>query len=56
MTLAGISLPAFWTGLLLIALFAAMLGWLPAGAALPAAPLKDKLLSAVLPVATLTPR
>ncbi|MCC7428606.1 MAG: ABC transporter permease [Alphaproteobacteria bacterium] len=52
---AGISLPAFWLGLLLIILFAVTLGWLPAGGAPPpdqggaAAMLRHML----LPVATL---
>lgn len=51
--LAGISLPAFWLGLLLIALFSVELGWLPAGAALESPDIKTRLLSMVLPVATL---
>ncbi len=41
------STPSFWLGMLLIILFAVMLGWLPAGGAEGAA-------SLVLPVATLT--
>lgn len=46
--LAGISLPAFWLGLLLIGLFAVTLGWLPAAADLgqPA--------SLILPVITIS--
>lgn len=52
--LAGISLPAFWLGLLLIALFSVTLGWLPAGAVLDSPDLKTRLLSMVLPVLTLT--
>lgn len=46
--LAGLSLPAFWLGLLLIGLFAVTLGWLPA-----AASLTDPL-SLILPVITLS--
>lgn len=45
--LAGLSLPAFWVGLLLIGLFAVTLGWLPAAASL------DQPSSLVLPVVTL---
>jgi len=52
--LAGISLPAFWLGLLLIALFSVTLGWLPAGAVLDSGDIKIRLLSMVLPVLTLT--
>lgn len=52
--LAGISLPAFWLGLLLIAFFAVQLGWLPAGAVLDSGDIKMRLLSMILPVATLT--
>lgn len=51
--LAGISVPAFWLGLLLIALFAVTLGWLPAGASLSEG-FADNAKSLVLPVATLT--
>lgn len=52
--LAGISLPAFWLGLLLIALFSVQLEWLPAGAALDTAPLAERLISMIMPVMTLT--
>lgn len=52
--LAGISLPAFWLGLLLIALFSVQLEWLPAGAALDNAPLAERLKSMIMPVTTLT--
>lgn len=58
---AGISIPAFWLALLLITLFAVMLGWLPAGgmAELRAGPgwlaaLDQKVRFAILPVLTLT--
>lgn len=44
---AGMSLPAFWVALLLIALFAVTLQWLPASASL------SNPLSLILPVATL---
>lgn len=46
--LAGVSVPAFWLALMLIALFAVTLGWLPAAASL------SKPLSLILPLATLT--
>jgi peptide/nickel transport system permease protein len=46
--LAGLSLPAFWLGLLLIGLFAVTLGWLQAAARL------DHPASLILPVATLS--
>lgn len=47
-TLAGVSVPAFWLALMLITIFAVMLGWLPAGAS------PTKPLSLILPLATLT--
>lgn len=46
--LAGISLPPFWMGLLLITFFSVKLSWLPATA------LTDQPLSWILPVLTLT--
>lgn len=52
--LAGISLPAFWLGLLLIALFSVQLGWLPAGAALESGDIPQKIKSMLMPVATLS--
>lgn len=51
--LAGISLPHFWLGLLLICLFSVTLGWLPAGSELGGS-LTDSIRALVLPVATLT--
>jgi len=51
--LAGISLPHFWLGLLLICLFSVSLGWLPAAASLSGS-LGENLKSLVLPVLTLT--
>ena len=58
---AGISTPPFWLALLLIALFAVTLGWLPAGGMAdlrPDAPwqtiVMQKLRFAILPVMTLT--
>ena len=52
--LAGISLPPFWLGLLLISFFAVTLGWLPASADLESGDTGQRLRSAVLPIATLT--
>ena len=53
---AGISVPVFWLGLLLIMVFAVMLGALPAGGtgAIGDAGLWERLRYLVLPVATLT--
>jgi peptide/nickel transport system permease protein len=53
---AGVSLPTFWLALILILVFAAGLGWLPAsGIANPGAgDLADRLNHLILPVATLT--
>jgi peptide/nickel transport system permease protein len=53
---AGVSMPTFWLALILILVFAAGLGWLPAsGIATPGAnDLGDRLSHLVLPVATLT--
>jgi peptide/nickel transport system permease protein len=53
---AGVSLPTFWLALILILVFAAGLGWLPASgiATAGASGLGDRLSHLVLPVATLT--
>jgi peptide/nickel transport system permease protein len=52
---AGISIPTFWLGLLLITLFAVTLGWLPAGGmAEKSASLAGHLRFLILPVLTLT--
>jgi peptide/nickel transport system permease protein len=53
---AGVSIPTFWLALVLILVFAAGLGWLPAGgvATAGADDVADRLRHLVLPVATLT--
>jgi peptide/nickel transport system permease protein len=52
---AGISIPQFWLGLMLIMLFAVLLGWLPAGGiAADGAPLSEQLRYLLLPAITLT--
>ncbi|HTV89376.1 MAG TPA: ABC transporter permease [Stellaceae bacterium] len=53
---AGVSVPTFWLALVLILVFAADLGWLPASGAATAgvAEIGDRLRHLVLPVATLT--
>lgn len=51
--LAGISLPSFWTGLLMISLFSVMLGWLPASTRFEDGDFFGSLQSLILPVATL---
>ena len=53
---AGISVPTFWLALVLILVFAAGLGWLPAGGVATAGSdgIGDRLDYLVLPVATLT--
>ena len=53
---AGVSVPTFWLALVLILVFAAELGWLPAGGLATAgnADTADRLRHLVLPVATLT--
>lgn len=48
LALAGMSLPAFWLGLLMIGLFAVVLGWLPAASSL------DQPVSLILPIITLS--
>jgi peptide/nickel transport system permease protein len=50
---AGISIPPFWLAILLIILFAVVLGWLPAGG-MGEAGLGSKIAHLILPVATLT--
>jgi peptide/nickel transport system permease protein len=52
---AGISIPQFWLGLMLIMLFAVILGWLPAGGIAPeGSGLDEQLRYLLLPAATLT--
>jgi len=53
---AGVSVPTFWLALVLILIFAAGLGWLPASGIATAgdSDLPDRLRHLVLPVATLT--
>jgi peptide/nickel transport system permease protein len=52
---AGISIPQFWLGLMLIMLFAVILGWLPAGGIAPqGATLTEQLRYLLLPAATLS--
>ncbi|HWE72152.1 MAG TPA: ABC transporter permease [Stellaceae bacterium] len=53
---AGISVPSFWLALMLILVFAATLGWLPAGGVetIGDGSAPDRLRHLVLPVATLT--
>ena len=52
---AGISIPQFWLGLMLIIGFAVILGWLPAGGiAAEGAPFAEHLRYMLLPAATLT--
>ena len=56
LSFAGISVPPFWLALLFILLFAAELGWLPAGgiATIGDGSLADRAEHLILPVATLT--
>ena len=51
---AGISIPPFWLAILLIMLFAVILGWLPAGGMGERPTASGRRLYLVLPVATLT--
>src|SRR5207248_11421284 len=53
---AGVSMPTFWLALILILVFAAGLGWLPASGIVTAGTggFGDRLSHLVLPVATLT--
>jgi len=52
---AGISVPPFWLGILLILLFAVTLGWLPAGGmGRPDMPLGQRAVYLILPILTLT--
>ncbi len=55
MAFAGISMPTFWLGLMLIVLFAVQLGWLPAGGVetVGGGGLGDRVRHVLLPVATL---
>lgn len=52
---AGISMPVFWLGLMLVALFAVVLGWLPAGGVegVGEGGLGDRIRHLALPVVTL---
>lgn len=55
-TVAGISLPSFWLGLVLISFFSVTLGWFPVGgmhSPFAASPLPDLLHHLVLPATTL---
>ncbi|WP_378944358.1 ABC transporter permease [Mesorhizobium sp. ANAO-SY3R2] len=53
---ASISLPGFWTSLILIIVFAVKLGWLPASGTplLSGAPVSEQLVHMILPVTVLT--
>ncbi|MEH6637096.1 MAG: ABC transporter permease [Halioglobus sp.] len=52
---AGISVPQFWLGLIMMLLFAVVLGWLPASGMAPSgASIGEQLRFLALPVATLT--
>ncbi len=53
---AGLSLPSFWLGILLILLFSVELGWLPAGGVgtVGGGGLGDRILHLILPVLALT--
>ncbi|MBV9862427.1 MAG: ABC transporter permease [Alphaproteobacteria bacterium] len=51
---AGVSIPTFWLALILILVFAAGLGWLPAGGVATVGDLGERLRHLVLPIATLS--
>lgn len=51
---AGVSVPTFWLALVLILVFAAGLGWLPASGVTESGGFGDRLTHLVLPVATLS--
>jgi peptide/nickel transport system permease protein len=51
---AGISMPTFWLALMLITLFAVLLGWLPAGGVALSGGTFEQLRHLILPIATLS--